>query len=150
MTMAETAIMSPTEFRPLRLLAEDADDLAIIAAALQEADARIGDIEWDPTGRRLTLALNRLRRESAEDTSQRVRAGVQLGGVLGVKTRRLDRADKDAVVQLLTVTFEEGEAPGGVITFAFADGGDLAATVECIDAALADVSEPWTVESQST
>jgi hypothetical protein len=150
MTMAETAIMSPTEFRPLRLLAEDADDLAIIAAALQEAEARIGDIEWDPTGRRLTLALNRLRRESAEDTSQRVRAGVQLGGVLGVKTRRLDRADKDAVVQLLTVTFEEGEAPGGVITFAFADGGDLAATVECIDAALADVSEPWTVESQST
>ena len=150
MTMAETAIMSPTEFRPLRLLAEDADDLAIIAAALQEADARIGDIEWDSTGRRLTLALNRLRRESAEDTSQRVRAGVQLGGVLGVKTRRLDRADKEAVVQLLTVTFEEGEAPGGVITFAFADGGDLAATVECIDAALADVSEPWTVESQST
>jgi hypothetical protein len=146
MTMAETAIMSPTEFKPLRLLAEDADDLAIIAAALQEADARIGDIEWDPTGRRLTLALDRLRRESAEDTSERVRAGVQLGGVLGVKTRRLDRADKDAVVQLLTVTFEEGEAPGGTITFAFADGGDLAATVECIDAALADVSEPWTVE----
>ena len=147
MTMAETAIMSPTEFRPLRLLAEDADDLAIIAAALQEADARVGDIEWEASGRSLTLALNRLRRESAEDTSERVRSGLQLGGVLGVKTRRLDRADKDAVVQLLTVTFEEGEAPGGVILFAFADGGDLAATVECIDAALADVSEPWKVES---
>jgi hypothetical protein len=147
MTMAETAIMSPTVFKPLRLLAEDADDLAIIAAALQEAEGRVGDIEWEPAGRRLTLALNRLRREAAEDTSERVRSGVQLGGVLGVKTRRLDRADKDAVVQLLTVTFEEGEAPGGVITFAFAEGGDLAATVECIDAALADVSEPWTVES---
>ena len=147
MTMAETAIMSPTEFRPLRLLAEDADDLAIIAAALQEAEAKIGDIEWEPTGRSLTLAFNRLRRESAEDTSERVRAGLQLGGVLGVKTRGLDRSDKDAIVQLLTVTFEEGEAPGGVITLAFTGDADLAATVECIDAALADVSEPWKADS---
>jgi hypothetical protein len=147
MTMAETAIMSPTEFKPLRLLAEDADDLAIIAAALQEAEARIGDIEWDPTGRRLTIAFDRLRRESAEDTSERVRSGIQLGGVLGVRTRRLDRADKDAIVQLLTVTFEEGEAPGGEVLFAFTGDADLAATVECIDAALADVSEPWAVES---
>jgi hypothetical protein len=146
MTMAETAIMSPTEFRPLRLLAEDADDLAIIAAALEEAEAKIGDIEWEPTGRRLTLALNRLRRESAEDTSERVRAGVQLGGVLGVKTRGLDRTDKDAIVQLLNVTFEAGDPPGGVVTFAFTGDADLAATVECIDAALADLSEPWRVE----
>jgi hypothetical protein len=30
-----------------------------------------------------------------------------------------------------------------VVTFAFADGGDLAVAVECVDAALADVSEPW-------
>ncbi len=146
MTMAETAIMSPTEFKPLRLLAEDADDLAIIAAALQEAEAKIGDIVWEPSSRSLTLALNRLRRESAEDTSERVRAGLQIGGVLGVKTRRLDRTDKEAIVQLLTVTFEAGEAPGGIITFAFTGDADLAATVECIDAALADVSEPWKAE----
>ena len=147
MTMTETQVPSPLDFKPLRLLAEDADDLAIIAAALQEAEARVGDIQWEPSGRRLTLAFDRLRREATDETDQRVRAGLQLGGVLGVKARRLDRADKAAVVQLLTVTFEEGEAPGGVILFAFADGGDLAATVECVDAALADVSEPWTVRT---
>ena len=81
-----------------------------------------------------------------DGASERVRAGLQLGGVLGVKTRRLDRADKEARVQLLTVTFEEGEVPGGVILFAFAEDADLAATVECIDAALADISEPWKAE----
>ncbi|HWA62964.1 MAG TPA: DUF2948 family protein, partial [Caulobacteraceae bacterium] len=35
------------------------------------------------------------------------------------------------------------EAPGGVITLTFAGGGDLAVRVECVDAALADLSEPW-------
>jgi hypothetical protein len=47
------------------------------------------------------------------------------------------------VVELLALTFEPGEAPGGVVTFTFAGGGDLRAEVECIDAALADLSAPW-------
>jgi hypothetical protein len=53
------------------------------------------------------------------------------------------RVAKDAVLELLALTFEAGEPPGGVIYFTFADGGDLAATVECIDVALADLSQPW-------
>jgi hypothetical protein len=43
----------------------------------------------------------------------------------------------------LAVTFEPGEAPGGTITISCAGGGDLRAVVECVDAVLADVSEPW-------
>lgn len=148
MTMAETAIPARTELKPLRLLAEDADDLAIISAALQDAVARIGDIHWEPSAKRLTLAFNRYRREAVDGNGERVRTGVQLGCVLGVKARNLRREAKDAVVQLLALTFEPGEAPGGVVTFAFADGGDLAATVECVDAAMADVSEPWAVEAR--
>ena len=148
MTMAETAMPAPSEFKPLRLLAEDADDLAIISAALQDAVGRIGDIQWEPSAKRLTLAFNRFRREALAGDGERIRAGVQLGCVLGVKTRNLRRDVREAVVQLLALTFEPGEAPGGVITFAFADGGDLAATVECIDAAMADVSEPWAVDAK--
>jgi len=131
--------------KPLRLLAEDIDDLEVISAALQDAVARIGDIRWEAAARRLTLALNRFRWESDAGPSERVRVGVQLGGVLSVRSRNLRPEAKDAVVQLLAVSFEPGEAPGGVITFAFADGADLVADVECIDAALADVSEPWSV-----
>jgi hypothetical protein len=127
----------------LRLLAEDADDLEIISAALQDAVAHIGDISWEPKARRLTIAVNRFRWEAAEAGHERVRAAIQLGGVMAVRARNLRPEAKDAVVQLLAVTFDPGEAPGGVITFAFADGADLAAEVECIDAALADLSTPW-------
>ena len=129
--------------QPLRLLARDADDLAVISAALQDAVTKIGDIQWEPGAKRLTLAFNRFRWEAEAGAGERVRAGLQLGGVLGVKARHLRQGARDAVVELLALTFEPGEAPGGLITFAFAAGGDLAATVECIDAALADLSAPW-------
>ena len=129
--------------RPLRLLAEDADDLAVISAALQDAVARIGDIRWERRERRLTIALNRFRWEAPTGSGERVRAAVQLGGVTAVKARNLRPDAAEAVVQLLAVTFQPGEAPGGVITFAFADDADLAADVECVDAAMADLSAPW-------
>ena len=126
---------------PLRLIAQDEEDLKVISAALQDAVAKIGDIAFEPASRQLTIAVNRFRWE--EGRGQRVRAAVQLGGVLGVQSRNLRRDAKGAVVELLALTFEPGEAPGGVVTFAFAGGGDLRAEVECIDAALADLSAPW-------
>lgn len=128
---------------PLRLLAEDAEDLAVISAALQDAVAKIGDIAFDARARRLTLALNRYRWEAGGKARERVRTGLQLGGVLGVKSRKLRRDAKGAVVELLSLTFEPGEAPGGAVVFTFAGGGDLRAEVECLDLILADVSDPW-------
>lgn len=126
----------------LKLLAQDAEDLAVISAALQDAVGKIGDIAFDPQGRRLTLVLNRYRWETRRG-GERVRAGLQLGGVLAVSSRNLKRGAKQAVVELLSVGFEPGEPPGGTLHFSFAGGGDLRAEVECIDAVLADLSAPW-------
>ncbi len=133
---------------PLRLLAEDADDLAVISAAVQDAIARVGDLEWDARGRRFTLALNRYRWEAPGMLlGGRVRAGLQFGSVLAVRSRNLRREAADAVVELLAISFEPGESPGGDIRLAFAGGGDLVLTVECVDAALADISAPWATPS---
>ena len=126
---------------PLRLLAQDADDLQVISAAVQDAVAKVGDIAFEPKARRLTVAFNRYRWEAGG--GQRVRSAVQLGGVLGVQFRKIRRSAPDAVLELLALTFEPGETPGGVVTFSFAGGGDIRATVECIEAVLADVSRPW-------
>ncbi len=135
--------MSADTGKALRLLAQDPDDLAVISAALQDAVTRIGDIHWEPRARRLTIAFNRFRWESGDSAGERVRAAVQLGDVSTVRGRNLRPEAKEAVLELLALTFAPGEAPGGVVTFAFADGGDLAASVDCIDAALADLSAPW-------
>jgi hypothetical protein len=119
----------------------------VISAALQDAVTRIGDIQWERQARRLTIGLNRLRWEAADEPGERVRAAIQLGCVDAVKARNLRPDATAAVVQLLAITFEPTQPPGGVVHFAFADGGDLAVEVECIDAALVDLSAPWSTQS---
>ena len=136
----------PPKAMALKLLAEDAEDLEVVAAALQDAVLKIGDIAWEAKARRLTLTLNRYRWGAAEP--ERVRTAVQVGLVLGVQTRRLRRNAREAVVELLTLAFEPGEAPGGRLVFRFAGDADLAVEVECIDLVLADVSEPWAAKSE--
>jgi DNA-binding protein YbaB len=126
---------------PLRLLAQDADDLAILSAAMQDAVAKVGDITYEAKARRLTIAFNRYCWEA--DGGERVRSGLQLGGVMNVQARKIRRNARDAVLEVLAVTFDEGEAPGGIVTISCAGGGDLRAVVECVDAVLADISEPW-------
>ncbi len=129
----------------LRLLAEDAEDLAVMSAALQDAVGRIGDIQFDAAGRRLTVALNRFRWEDVGRSKggARVRCALQLAGVLSVRAKRLLPEAPDAVVELLAVTYQPTDVPAGVISLTFAGGGELACDVECLDAVLADVSEPW-------
>ncbi len=132
---------------PLKLLAEDEADLRVVSAALQDAIAKVGDILWEPGARRLTIALNRYRWE-ADGERQRVRSAIQLGGVLSVKSRRLRRDAKRAVVELLAVVFEPGEAPGGAVVFEFAGGADLRVEVECIDVVLADLTDAWPARAE--
>ncbi len=139
----------PNPASSLHLLAADAEDLGVISAALQDAVCTIGDIAYEPAARRLTVTLNRFRWEAGgRKGGERVRTGLQIGGVIELKVKRLRRDAPKAVISLLALSFEPGEAPGGTITLAFAGGGELRAEVECIDAVLADVSRPWSTRSR--
>jgi hypothetical protein len=135
-----------TPVEPLRLLAEDADDLHIMSAALQDAILRPVDIVWEPSGRRVTLKLSRFCWECG---GTRVMAAMQFGDVLAVKSRRLPRLPENAL-ELLAMDFEPGEAPGGRVILMFAGGGDLRIDVECLDVVLTDLSERWPVRAAPT
>jgi len=132
-----------------KLLAEDAEDLTILSARLQDAVARLGDFAWLPRQHRFAGVVNRLKWESGG--KERVRAGLHFDGVLAVKSHNVKLGAKEAVVSILALTFtprkvEEGAPndPGGVIELVLAGGGAIRLEVECIDAALADLTQPWT------
>lgn len=128
----------------LRLLAEDAEDIQIISAALQDAVTRVGDILYEPGARRLTIVFNRFLWERQGRAGEgRVRSALQLGSVMAVKSRRLKRDPKDAVVELLALDFQPGDKPSGEVLLSFAGGADMVVEVECLDAVLADISQPW-------
>jgi len=123
----------------LRLRAETQADLQIIAAAVQDAILRVGEINYDLRGRSLTLRMTRFQHES--DKAARAQSGIRFDSVLGVRTRGIDRSDPEAMAVLLNVAFEEADKPAGIVTLIFAGGGELQAEVECLDAILADVTD---------
>lgn len=139
-----TATAEATAPAPLKLLAQDAEDLQLLSAALQDAAVKLCDISYAPTARTLTFPVCRFRWEG--DATERVRAAVQFGDVLSVQARGEVAGARDRTAALLAIEFAPAQAaedPGGVVYLHFAGGGDLKLTVECVDAALADLTEPW-------
>ena len=128
----------------LKLGAHDAEDLTILSARLQDAAAKLGDFALLAKQRRFAAVVNRLEWEKGGKT--RVRAGLHFDGVLAVKTKDVKLGAKDAVVSILALTFTPNavDDPGGVIEIVLAGGGAVRLEVECIDAELVDMTQPWT------
>ena len=134
----------------LKLLALDAEDLAVVSAHLQDSVVKVGDISWRPKERRLVLALNRFVWEGAgagrRRTYERRRACLHFARVGSVKAARIRPDLADAVLELLAIRFEPTDAPAGVIELVFAGGGTIRLQVECIEAGLADLGAAWSTE----
>ncbi len=125
----------------------DEEDLEVVSAHLQDAVAKVSDVLWRPRERRLVLALNRFDWESAQAAQpeyRRRRAALRFERVLACKSRGVNPAGKDAVLNLLAVEFSETQAPSGTVTISFSGGATLRLEVECLEAELADLGPSWT------
>jgi hypothetical protein len=130
----------------LTLAAEDAADVEVISARLQDAVAQMKDLVYLPKRRRFAALFNRFQWEAEEKKGDlRVRSGLHFDGVLSVKSSHLKRGAPEAVVSLLAIQFtpKGGEDPGGVVELVFAGGGTLRLEVEVLDAGLSDLAGPW-------
>jgi hypothetical protein len=132
------------------LAAEDAEDLAILSARLQDAVARVKDLVWLPKTRRFAAVLNRFKWEAAtlkrgKGVELRVRCGLHFDGVRSVKSSNLRRNDPDAVLSLLAIKFtaKDADDPGGFVDLLFAGGGTVRLDVEYLDAETSDLSGEW-------
>lgn len=130
----------------LTLAAEDAADLEVISARLQDAVAQMKDLVYLPKKRRFAAVFNRFQWEAETKKGDlRVRSGLHFEGVLGVKSHKLKLAAPEAVVSLLAIKFEPkgGEDPGGIVELVFAGGGAMRLEVEVLDAGLTDMGGVW-------
>jgi Protein of unknown function (DUF2948) len=139
----------------LKLIALDADDLAVISAHLQDAVMKVGDLAFLPREKRFAAVANRfdwldaIEKDGARNKRYaRRRAALRFERVLGAQVQGLDLKDKGAVAELLAIRFEPGDPPQGQVILDFAGGGAIRLNVECIEAELRDLGAVWQAKSR--
>jgi hypothetical protein len=136
--------MEPDTPAPLRLVALDEDDLAVVSANVQDAVVRIADMAYVPKDRRFALLASRFDWACAEcGRIERCRAGLHFDSVERASFTGFDRSNQAGVLNLLSIRFEPGEAPGGAVLLIFSAGAAIRLDVECIDAQMRDLGPRW-------
>ena len=127
----------------LKLRAEDAEDMGIIAACLQDALIPFGDMKFFPDEARFMLVANRFRwenlsaRPSAEQY-ERVHCGIWFDGVKAVSCRGIGEKKPGDVLEILTIVAE-----GDTLTLVFAGDAVIRFEIDRVHCRLEDFGEPW-------
>ncbi len=135
----------------LKLSAFDAEDLEVVSANMQDSLVRVGDIRFLAAQGRFALIANRFDWEDAQGKSKgfkRRRAGLHFDRVSAARSQKIQRKADDAVLELLSVVFNPGDAPSGQVILNFAAGGTIELDVECIDCGLSDLGPEWGARSK--
>jgi hypothetical protein len=131
----------------LRLRAEDADDLAVISACLQDALVAVGDIAYMPEEESFVFVANRFRWEAGEGAAmghQRTLCAVVFDAVTGVLHRGFRRGERERIMSLLAIRPEFArDRSGGTIDLDFSGGARIRLETGRILCRLKDVGLPW-------
>jgi hypothetical protein len=145
----------------LKLRARDAEDLAMVAALLQDALVALADIKYLGRERRFALMVNRFRWETLPGDSrragsppsapgdasfadqgaagfERVHSALVFDRVRSVKHRGLTSGTKAGVLVLLNIHLD-----GSYVFISFAGGAEIRLEVERFSCHLEDLGEPW-------
>ena len=134
---------------PLRLVALDMDDLAVLSANMQDALIPVPEIAYLPGEKRFALAGKRFDWvKAAAGGCERCATGLHFERVLGVGRQGFAQDENERVLNLLAVEFAPTDAPAGHVTLVFSGGAAIRLTVECLEARLADLGERWPCVAQ--
>lgn len=147
----------------MRLMAKDADDLAVIAACLQDALVPISEVQYLTGEQRFIMLLNRFRWERQPagrhtpatakmegtdasfhdaddyfDTEQRIHCGLCVDKVTAVRSRGVDLKQRGKFLSLLTM-----QVDGQNLNLLFSGGGVIQLTVSELSVFLSDMGEGW-------
>jgi len=135
----------------LKLRAEDADDLAVISACLQDSLVAVRDLAFVLQDRSFLMVANRFRwetrPESGEAVYQRTLCGVTFGAVEGVSYLGFRRSEDQRILSLLAI---RPASDGGreAILLEFSGGAAIRLEVARILCHAQDLGEPWPTQWQ--
>ena len=125
----------------LKLKAFDEDDLIIISSLCQDSIIKEHEYGYDKKSKRFAILMNRFCHES--DDQQRIRTAIHFDYVENLKTKNINKDDKDETLVLLAIKFDETKKPSGSITLEFSGNKAINLLVENIEVFLTDIGDPW-------
>ena len=126
----------------LKLSALDADDLAVISAAVQDSLVAVRDCAHFAGEKRFVLLLNRFRWEAdpgADTAYWRTHAAIVFNDVSSVHHHNVPLNEPDRMLELLALAVDGPNS----ITLRFAAGRAIRLEVSRLVCHLEDVGEPW-------
>lgn len=135
----------------LKLAAFDAEDLAVISAAMQDAIVKTGEMTFLAAEKRFALVCNRfaweVNGERTKPPYERRRTGFQITRALRAELAGLDLSRPDDVLELLSISFEMNDEPAGIVLLAFSGGASVRVHVECLELAMSDLGGAWATDN---
>jgi hypothetical protein len=127
----------------LKLRAEDAEDIGVIAACLQDALIPFGDMKFFPDEARFMLVANRFRWEnlsarSGAEKYERVNCGICFDGVKAVRCRGIEQKKPGDLLEILTIVAEDDS-----LTLVFAGDAVIRFEIDRVHCRLEDFGESW-------
>lgn len=141
--MDATSPASASEPERLKLRAIDEEDLAVLAAFLQDAIACVGEMAYLPEERRFALVVCRFRweraiKQNSEPVFERVECAVTMEGVDEPKYRGFHLRERSRLMPILTVIWREG-----VLEMTFGGGAALRLDAKRLDLRMEDFGPCW-------
>ena len=142
--------MAPDEgSTALKLRAEDAEDLAVISACLQDALVPVRDLAYVPEDRVFLFVANRFRWENGlspapgEAGFERTLCGITFSEVAAVSYNGFRRSEDGRILSLLAIRPEDG-----AVHLEFSGGATIRLEVARILCLATDLGEPWPTQWQ--
>ena len=145
--MSGKDVWSPSP--PLKLRAEDSDDLAVLSACLQDALVPLSDMAYLAAEKKFMLVVNRFRWECEGDKPrrhrERVLSGLCFENVVAVRMRGLGEVRRTGFLNLLAVATAEGaaEGDGPVVVLTFSGAAAVRLETSGLLCHLEDLGESW-------
>ncbi len=134
----------------LKLSAQDAEDIQVIAAVLQDAIVPLCDTLYRPADKCFVMIAHRFRWDDVPCPDkeeppcfERVHCALEVDGVEGVQQHGFDHAAGCGMLDLLTIMLENGS-----LKLVFAGGAEIRLKLGNWRLRIKDFGEPWPTTHQ--
>ncbi len=147
--------MSEPSFTPLKLLAQDAEEIHILSVHLQDGLFPLTSMHFEKEDKTFSCLVNRFCWEHVdahpnENRYYRVHTGLVFSNVFAVHQRNFDQKHEQRILNLLMMTVEEHKNSKKTIHLLFSGDKEIKLEVKSIQCHFGDIDHPWSTSKKPT